>query len=171
MPEPDKHTGGRPTKLTEDFLAAMFDVIHDEDNALIYTDEELLSLINDKLPLEARICGDTFSLWKNGKIADDARGVKFFSVYKKALMKQKASLFKRLDDPKNPSWQKEAWKIERKFDDWNIKHKVGVTKLPEDGAAALASVLLGAHDVADVSPNPGPGPTEGDSSANGPGVS
>src|SRR3954469_1891725 len=98
MPEPipsDKNLGGRPTKLTEDFLAAMFDVIHDEDNALIYTDEELLILINDKLPLEARICGDTFSLWKNGKIADDARGVKFFSVYKKALMKQKASLFKK----------------------------------------------------------------------------
>lgn len=68
MPEPEKNAGGRPTKLTEDFLAAMFDVLHDVDNALIYTDEELLALINDKLPLEARICGDTFSLWKNGKI-------------------------------------------------------------------------------------------------------
>src|SRR5947207_3397109 len=124
MTEPQPNPVGRPTKLTEDFLAAMFDVIHDENNALIYTDEELLLLINDKLPLEARIHGDTFSLWKNGKVADDARGVKFFSVYKRALMKQKASLFKRLDDEKNHTWQKEAWKIERKFDDWNIKHKV-----------------------------------------------
>src|SRR4051812_795395 len=94
-PEPTgKDPGGRPTKLTEEFLAAMFDVIHDEDNALIYTDEELLFLINEKLPLEARIHGDTLRRWKNGEFSDDVRGQKFFGVYKKALMKQKSSLFK-----------------------------------------------------------------------------
>src|SRR3954467_702120 len=92
----EKNPGGRPTKLTEEFLAAMFEVIHDEGNALIYTDEELLFLINEKLPLEARVHGDTFSLWKNGKIADDQRALKFFSVYKKALMKEKRNLFTKL---------------------------------------------------------------------------
>src|SRR4051812_29533530 len=104
--QPDK--GGRPTKLTEEFMAAMMEVINDADNAFIYTDEELLWLINDRLPLEQRVHGDTFSLWKNGHIADDQRAVKFFSVYKKALMRQKASLFKRLDDPENLRWQKDA---------------------------------------------------------------
>src|SRR3954463_2824576 len=94
--EEPKNPGGRPTKLTEEFLAAMFEVIHDEDNALIYTDEELIFLINDRLPLEARICGDTFRKWKNGDVSDDVRGLKFLGVYKKALMKQKQNLFRKL---------------------------------------------------------------------------
>ena len=85
----DKHPGGRPPKLTEEFLGAMMDVVNSENNALIYTDEELIFLINEQLPLEARIHPDTFSLWKNGKIADDVRAQKFFSVYKRALLKQK----------------------------------------------------------------------------------
>lgn len=140
----DKPCGcGRPTKLTEEFLAAAMEVVNEEDNALIYTDEELVFLINERLPLEARIHGDTFSLWKNGKISDDARAQKFFSVYKKALMKQKRNLFRKMDDQKNPHWQKEAWKIERKFDDWNIKQKIGIAAAPEDGAKSLAAALLG----------------------------
>ena len=127
----------------------MMEVVNEGRNSLIYTDEELIFLINDKLPLEARIHADTFSLWKNGKIRDDARAQKFFSVYKRALMRQKNNLFDKLDDPKNPAWQKEAWKIERKFGDWNIKHQVSVTKT-EDGAAALAAALLGVDDGPDA---------------------
>src|SRR5260370_9563551 len=52
----------------------MFDVIHDEDNALIHTDEELLLLFNERRPLEARSCGDTLRRWRNGEIADDVAG-------------------------------------------------------------------------------------------------
>lgn len=141
--EEPKNPGGRPTKLTEEFLAVMMDVINDEQNALIYTDEELLFLINDRLPVEARISGETLRRWKNGEIADDAIGQRFCGVYTRALLRQKASLFKKLDDPENPRWQKDAWKIERKFDDWNIKQKVAVTVPPKDGAADLAAALLG----------------------------
>lgn len=141
MPEETRPVG-RPSKLTEEFIAAMMDVLMSEDNALIYTDEELVFLINDRLPIEARIDTDTFSRWKNGDISDDVRAQKFYGVYKRALLKQKQNLFVKLDDPKNDRWQKDAWKIERKFTDWNIKHQVSVSK-PEDGAAALASVLLG----------------------------
>jgi hypothetical protein len=161
---PDKHPGGRPTKLTEEFLAAAIEVVNDEDNALIYTDEELVFLINERLPLEARIHPDTFSLWKNGRIADDARAVKFFSFYKKALIRQKQSLFRKMDDPKNPAWQKEAWKIERKFDDWNIKQKISIKK-DEDGAAALAAALLGQQNGGGVDPQPGPAAAAGDARA------
>lgn len=109
----EKHPGGRPTKLTEEFVGAMMDVVNSENNALINTDEELIFLINEQLPAEGRIHADTFSLWKNGRISDDVRAQKFVSVYKKALLKQKTSLFGKMDDPKNPAWQKEAWKIER----------------------------------------------------------
>ena len=51
MPEttPNKHPTGRPTKLTEEFLAAMMYVVNDADNALIYTDEELIFLVSERL--------------------------------------------------------------------------------------------------------------------------
>ena len=47
-------------------------------------------------------------------------------LYKKALTIQKKNLFKKLqsDDDK---WQKYAWIIERKFDDWNLRSKQEVT--------------------------------------------
>lgn len=152
MTEPEKHPGGRPTKLTEEFIATAIEVINDEQNALIYTDEELVFLINERLPLEARIHPDTFSLWKNGKISDDLRAKKFFSVYRRALLRQKRALFDKIDDEKNPRWQKDAWKIERKFDDWNIKQKIAVSKALEDGAAALAAAMLGQAEAEPGSP-------------------
>jgi len=143
--EPEKDVGGRPSKLTEEFIAAMMEVVNDQDNAVIYTDEDLIFMINDKLPMEARIDPDTFRRWKNGDIADDVRAQKFYGVYKRALLRQKSNLFKKLDDPENPRWQKDAWKIERKFDDWNIKQKIAIATAPEDGAQALAAALLGQH--------------------------
>jgi hypothetical protein len=148
----DRHPGGRPTKLTEEFLGAMMEVLNDGDNALIYTDEELLFLINDRLPAEARISGETLRRWKKGDTTDDVMGQKFCGVYTRALLRQKASLFRKLDDPQNARWQKDAWKIERKFGDWNIKHQVSVNKAPEDGAAALAAALLGGDASGDAGP-------------------
>lgn len=145
-PTEDKDVGGRPTKLTEEFLATMVEVITDEDNALIYTDAELLFLINDRLPPEARVHHDTFSLWKNGRISDDVRAQRFFSVYTRALLKQKKNLFVKIDSEKNDRWQKDAWKIERKFDDWNIKQKINVTSQPKDPAAELLGALLAEPD-------------------------
>jgi hypothetical protein len=161
----DKNPGGRPTKLTEEFLVAMMDVVNSENNALIYTDEELIFLINEQLPIEGRIDPDTFRRWKNGDISDDARAQKFYGVYKRALLKQKNNLFGKLDDPKNDPWQKDAWKIERKFTDWNIKHQISVSK-PEDGAAALAAALLGQQNDP-VDPAPNPTATAGDAGTNG----
>lgn len=157
-PATDKAAGGRPSKLTEEFMVAMMLVINADNNALIYTDEELIFQVNERLPLEARICGDTFRRWKAGEISDDARAQAFFGVYKKALMHQKSILFKRLDDERNPSWQKEAWKIERKFSDWNIKQQITINK-PEDPVSALAAALLGGDTSGNAAASPGPQPT------------
>src|SRR4051794_37164578 len=117
MPDPTPDTGGRPTKLPEEVVAPAVEVINDPPKALIYTDEDLIFLVNDRLPPEARIHPDTFRRWKAGEIADDVRAQRFFGVYRRALLRQKQNLFTKLDDPQNSRWQKEAWKIERKFDD------------------------------------------------------
>lgn len=147
----DKHPGGRPTKLTEEFLATARLVIEEGDNALIFTDAELLFQINDKLSDEARISKSTWEKWKAGEVTADPEGEKFLRLVEKALHKQKSSLFASLKTEEN-QWQRWAWIIERKFDDWNLKRKLGITKLPEDGAAALAAALLGADDAADAAP-------------------
>jgi len=63
-----KHAGGRPTKMTTEYLDALRNVlgidIDDSIDAIIYTDEELFELVNDKLPKENRICNTTWKQWK-----------------------------------------------------------------------------------------------------------
>jgi hypothetical protein len=56
MSEPQRHLGGRPSKRTHEFLAPAYDVIDQDDNALIYRDAELLFALNEKLSTEAEIC-------------------------------------------------------------------------------------------------------------------
>ena len=47
MSEPQRHLGGRPSKQMQEFLAA-YEVINRDNNALIYTDAELLFAISEK---------------------------------------------------------------------------------------------------------------------------
>src|SRR5829696_9263148 len=88
-PTQGKHPGSRPTKLAEGLLAALTGVLDDGDNALIYTGEELIFMINDRLPVEGRIGGETPRRWKNGGFTDDVRGQKFCGLHKRAPMRQK----------------------------------------------------------------------------------
>jgi hypothetical protein len=151
---PDKHPGGRPTKLTQEFLAAAYEVINHEQNALIYTDEDLLFLINEKLSPEARISKSTFEKWKAGKVSDDVEGQEFLRLMGRALLKQKEAMFKKFQDDGEDAgpWQRTAWIIERKFREWNLQKNIGIAKA-EDGAAALAAALLGVEeDVGDEPP-------------------
>jgi hypothetical protein len=144
MPDtaPDKHPGGRPPKLTAEFIAAAHDIIEAENNALIYTDEELLFSINEKLSPEARISKSTFEKWKAGAVENDVEGQEFLRLIAKAKLKQKKALFEKLENEEKGPWQRTAWIIERKFTEWNLKHNVGFSRT-EDGAAALAAALLG----------------------------
>ena len=87
---------------------------------IICTDEDLVFLVNEKLPEEDRIHEKTFSRWKNGE-TEDERCQPFHSLYKKALIQQKQNLFTKLSE--EGTWQKWAWIIERKFDEWNLKRK------------------------------------------------
>ena len=131
---PDKHPGGRPTKLTAEFIAAAHEVIETAHNALSFTDAELVFQINERLSSEARIDKRTFERWMVGDIKEDVEGQEFCRLIQKALNKQKTSLFQSLKTEPN-QWQRWAWIIERKFAEWNLKHNIGVAKA-EDGAAA-----------------------------------
>ena len=118
---------GRPTKLTGNFVKVAREVIEEDINAIIYTDKELLEEINSRLPKEERIGKRTFPRWKR-KIKESKveslpeEAQQFWHLYQKALRQQKHYLFTEFREDEK-KWQKWAWIIERKFDDWNLKQK------------------------------------------------
>ncbi len=77
---------GRPGKLTNAFLVAAKQVLDVGDDVIICTDEELLILINEKLPEDDQITHRTFEAWK--KLAQesddlDENSVQFLRVIKR----------------------------------------------------------------------------------------
>lgn len=119
-----KKTKGRPTKLLT-WIEAFQKVVNEDINAIILTDDELRMLTNELVEENQQITDRTFESWKAGDLKDRIY-FDFLRLYKKALTIQKKNLFKKLqsDDDK---WQKYAWIIERKFDDWNLRSKQEVT--------------------------------------------
>lgn len=114
----------RPSKI-KPFVEAAEEVLFEDINAIIYTDQELIDEINERLDEKHQIVKRTFQQWKQ-KLNEghelDGMGKRFFTLLKKALRQQKQQLF---DEFKNSTqWQKWAWIIERKFDEWNIRHKM-----------------------------------------------
>lgn len=113
---------GRPSKIGK-FTEALEKTLNEGMNAFVLNDEELIILVNEQLPEEDKVSEVTFSTWKTEGIKDETCQV-FRSLYKRALIKQKINLFARLNDPLlSNTWQRYAWQIERKFDEWNLKHK------------------------------------------------
>jgi hypothetical protein len=113
----------RPTKLTQKLLDKFQAILDDDLNALVCTDEELLILLNDELEENERISEDSFQRYKAGKLKEDTSLLKqFCGLYKRALIKQRLNLMKELKTT-DSSWQRFAWIIERKFDEWNMKIK------------------------------------------------
>ena len=121
---------GRPTKLTHNFIKVAKGIIEDDINAIIFTDAELLDAINEKLPEKERIFKTTFENWKRKNKEDnkeiDMLGRQFLWLIKNALRKQKQHLFVKFREEPN-QWQRWAWIIERKFNDWNIKQQHDLT--------------------------------------------
>lgn len=119
------HKRTKPTKLTDKFFKIAENIINDDMNAIIYTDEQLLFLINDKLDEKDRIGDRTWEEWKAGTspVHETEKLDKFRALLKKALAKQQATLFLNMKKDQKV-WQKWAWIIERKFDNWNIRQKV-----------------------------------------------
>ena len=128
-----KNEVGRPSKIhafIEKFEEQMkIDEI--EKQVIFLTDSELVFLVNQMLSEEDRISNQTFKRWKAANIGEetdgedelDEIGHQFCTLYKSALIRQKAALFKKLTSPTEGQWQRYAWIIERKFDEWNIRQK------------------------------------------------
>lgn len=120
-----KRPQGRPEKWTV-WVAKMQDLLEEEHPvglAVCWTDEQVFEEVNCRLPEEHRIDIRTFQRWKAGEI-DDEVGRVFMSSYKRSLRTQGENLLKKLSEDVPGGWQKWAWIIERKFDEWNIRQKV-----------------------------------------------
>ena len=110
---------GRPSKMPN-FIKAFEQVIkNDEFDVVILTDSELLMECNEKLEEEHQIAERTFESWKAWEVESEEYN-QFLRLYKKALANQRRELFKKLQSEPQ-QWQKYAWIIERKFNEWNLK--------------------------------------------------
>jgi len=112
---------GRPTKLTKNFLKTAEKILKEKDgiNALVCTDQELISLINERLPEKERITARTFRNWTDRE--DNPDFIKLNEIVNKARIIQKISLISMLKQSKSGEWQKYAWLLERKFLDFSKK--------------------------------------------------
>ena len=130
----ENKTVGAPSKLNEDVLSAIAKVV--DEKILVCTDEELVIAVNELLPEDKQFTYEAFSKWKRGlSQVDNPLYPSFLRLIKKALVNEKSRLLKLLETDKN-SWQRYAWILERKFDEWNIKnkseidHNVNIPQLP-----------------------------------------
>ena len=109
----------RPSKMPN-FIKAFEQVIkNDEFDVVILTDSELLMECNDRLEEKHQIAERTFESWKAWEVESEEYN-QFLRLYKKALANQRRELFKKLQSEPQ-QWQKYAWIIERKFNEWNLK--------------------------------------------------
>ena len=158
-----KNKEGRPTKLNSGWLEVAERIVNDDINAIILTDEELVFLINDEfdkqdIPEEEKekqkISDRTFKRWKKKNKEDseelDEVGKQFCHLIKKALTKQKKHLFDKFRSDEG-QWQKWAWIIERKFDDWNIKHRYDHTSKDEKIDLIKVEIINGNTNQSDTS--------------------
>ena len=116
-------------------MASVFEADHPVGYAVIFTDEELVDMVNEMLDEEDRISYRTFQRYKAGEIKDDDDvGIipLFVSSYKRALRSQKANLQMKLATDVPGGWQRYAWILERKFDEWNLRAK-SVDETPDVG--------------------------------------
>lgn len=116
---------GRPTKLTTKVIQVWKEIL--DENVLFATDEELFLLLNERLDEKERIGYTTFKDWKAGRSPEHNELFdEFSSLIKNSLLKEKKRLLDNLQKDKQ-AWQRFAWIIERKFDEWNIRNKIEQT--------------------------------------------
>lgn len=112
---------GRPFKM-KIWIEKLEEVLA-ENNAIYLTDADLVFLVNDKIDDEKyHITTRTLRNWKTGKAPDEETGKLFLKLFQKALIKQKKAIFEKLESTENVTWTRLAWILERRFQEWNLKH-------------------------------------------------
>ncbi len=98
---------------------------HPVGYAIVYNDEMLLAVVNSELPPEDRISKRTFNYYKKqGHIENETIASVFVATYEKALALQADNILRKMTEDVPGGWQKWAWIMERKFDEWNLRSKV-----------------------------------------------
>ena len=150
----------RPTHINDNIIKIFEEVVNDDINAIILTDEELTIEVNERLEEGDKFSYSAFKDWKafavGTKTEEDTSPENYElykqirSVIKKALLKQKRHLFDKFRDEEG-QWQKWAWIIERKFDDWNIKHKHDHSTEGEKINSIKVEIINGTQSESDTS--------------------
>lgn len=113
----------KKSKMTK-WLPALKEVL-DSDNILLLSDKDLVFLVSQKLQPDERSTDECFSMWKSNKrnAPSEEIGKQFIELIQFALIRQKMSIERKMfDDTNSTNWQRWAWLLERKFEEWNLKH-------------------------------------------------
>lgn len=136
---PVKRKQGQQPKW-ETWVKKMDEVLnrnHPVGYAIVYNDEMLLAVVNSELPEEDRISKRTFNYYKSeGHIEDGSIASLFVATYQKALSIQADNILRKMTEDVPGGWQKWAWIMERKFDEWNLRAKV-VDETPDVGRLVM----------------------------------
>ncbi len=124
---PVKRRPGQQPKWTK-WVRKLDEILHKEHPvglAIIHSDKALVNMVNAELPEEDRISIASLERYKTGGHIDDGTIESVFvRAYTKALHIQAENIMKRLAEDVPGGWQKWAWIMERKFDEWNLRSKV-----------------------------------------------
>ena len=100
----------RPSKLTDNVIKILREILQDDSLILAYTDADILDELNDRLTPDERITRKTFENWQSEK------NIEFFTLIKKARDRTKRNLINKMQSEKQ-GWQRFAWLLERRFSD------------------------------------------------------
>lgn len=111
------NNGGRPSKLTVEWLEAAQKFI-DHESFVLFTDTELVESINYFLPYHSKVSIRTFKAWKKDFSKSDRSNqsqlqVEFMHLLSRITRLQKKILYRELTT--DDQWRKWAWIIQRKF--------------------------------------------------------
>jgi hypothetical protein len=121
----DKKPIGQQPKW-EAFTNKLEEVLNQEHPvgiAIVWSDQQVVDEVNDNLPENERIAYRTFQRYKAGEIKDEGTEALFVSCYKRALRIQASNILTKMASDIPGGWQKWAWIMERKFDEWNLRSK------------------------------------------------
>jgi hypothetical protein len=165
--EKEKRRQGNPGKFRP-FAEALVTLLEKPDKVIATNDDEdiginfrviamtdkgLVSAVNDMVEPHERISLRTYERYKSGGIPDKERDweyvLLFVSAYEKALECQRYMLARALSEDVPGGWQRYAWMLERKFDEFNMTRKEKV-EVSDIGRLVLRGRDDGDGDVGDV---------------------
>jgi len=121
---------GRPTKMNPRLIEIFTQIVN--ENMLYCTNEDIFHLLNLKLKEEGLEQISYMTFWRWITKAADYQSTKpeladmfteFCYIIKTALIRERSNLLNNLRAGGDAQWQRFAWILERKFDEWNIRNK------------------------------------------------